>query len=346
MVKGDERRLEVHSAVPPFRDLQTLVEAVERLDALGVSGVFVPDHLFISHGVPRREASGSPDPPTLLASIGAISPRMSVGSIVCNIGLRDPVLLFRQFAQLAQLLGGERVVAGIGAGWNPEEYDAVGCTMPAYMERMDRLEEALHIGRSLFDDGFSVFNGDHFTTRNLPLSPRPEQPPRLMVGGGSDRLLKLAGRYADAIDLSGSSRRTGLAGRHPYQSETRRRLSTTVEDLERSIAIVRSEAADAGRSADAVSFSVAITHIRFGSTTEVEAWERDLCQQAGLKPRSLSECPYVIAGSPLDAASQLRERLERLQLRSVMMLPGPELETVMTKVVPLLSPVRHTRHKD
>jgi len=44
--------------------------------------------------------------------------------------------------------------------------------------------------------------------RDLPLSPVPEHPPALLVGGGSDRVLRMAGRYA--LDHSRTPSRTGL----------------------------------------------------------------------------------------------------------------------------------------
>jgi alkanesulfonate monooxygenase SsuD/methylene tetrahydromethanopterin reductase-like flavin-dependent oxidoreductase (luciferase family) len=39
---------------------------------------------------------------------------------VSNVGLLHPALVLRQFAQLAVLVGGQRVLAGLGAGWNRE----------------------------------------------------------------------------------------------------------------------------------------------------------------------------------------------------------------------------------
>jgi hypothetical protein len=41
----------------------------------------------------------------------------------------------------------------------------------------------------MFDNGIATLEGEHVVARNLPLAPRPEVPPRLLIGGGSDRVL-------------------------------------------------------------------------------------------------------------------------------------------------------------
>ena len=122
--------------------LAQLSDDVRRLDDLGVHGVLLTDHLFMSHGKPRAEAQRPNEPMVVLGAIAALSSRLRLGTIVSNIGLLHPALVLRQFAQLAALVGGERVVAGLGAGWNREEFEALGMPMPRFGERLQRLEEA------------------------------------------------------------------------------------------------------------------------------------------------------------------------------------------------------------
>jgi alkanesulfonate monooxygenase SsuD/methylene tetrahydromethanopterin reductase-like flavin-dependent oxidoreductase (luciferase family) len=209
---------------------------VAELDAVGVAGALAGDHLFIGTGGSREEARRPAEPLTTLATVATLSDRLEVGTIVSNIGFLHPALVLRQFANLANLIGGQRVLAGIGAGWNREEFEAIGQPMPGFRARMARLEEAACLARQLFDHGLASLEGAHVVARELPLSPRPATPPRLLLGGGSDRLLHIAGRYADALDLNGSSRRGGVVGPDLPGADTRRRLSTTVSDLEASVA--------------------------------------------------------------------------------------------------------------
>ena len=82
----------------------------------------------------------------------------------------------------------------------------------------------MRLARALFDEGFADLDGEHVVAHDLPLAPSPETPPRLLVAGGSERLVRLAGRYCDHIDLNAPSHRQS-------RIEPQRKLMTTVEDL-------------------------------------------------------------------------------------------------------------------
>ncbi len=316
--------------------LPELRERVRLLEGLGVSGVLVSDHLFVSGGGPRAEARRPPEPLTTLAAVATLSDRLRVGTIVSNIGLLHPVLVLRQFAQLAALFGGERVMAGLGAGWNREEFDAIGLEMPNFGARMDRLEEAARLARRLFDDGIASLDGQHVVARELPLAPQPAMPPRLMLGGGSDRILDVAGRYADALDLNGSSRSGRVAGPDLLAADLRRRLGTTVSDLEASVARVRAASEAAGRPSNAVSFSVLIGSLEFCRQSEAPSAAARICAAAGLPARSLDECPYVLLGEPQRMIDLLSERRERLGLEAVILMGAIDPRRFCEEVLPRL----------
>src|SRR5579859_1704917 len=223
--------------------LAELRSSVAWLEGVGANGVVLPDHLFVGGAGGRR---GS-DPIVLLAAIAAISDRLKVGTSVSNVGFQHPALVVRHFAQLAVLIGGERVLAGLGAGWNREEFEALGMPMPSFTKRMDRLEEASRLARELFDRGVANLEGSQVVARELPLAPLPGTPPKLFLGGGSERLLDIAARYADVLDLNGTSQAGALRGQNLTQADQQRRLSTTVSGLEASTSYVRSASERAGR---------------------------------------------------------------------------------------------------
>jgi alkanesulfonate monooxygenase SsuD/methylene tetrahydromethanopterin reductase-like flavin-dependent oxidoreductase (luciferase family) len=298
-----------------------LREQIRSIEQAGLDGVFATDHLFVSHGKPRREALSGGDPFVKLAVAGALSERLMLGTSVVNIGLAHPALAIRSFIELATQFGGERVLAGIGAGWNREEFDALGMEFAPFARRIDRLEEAARLARALFDEGFAELAGEHVTASDLPLGPPCSPPPRLLLGGGSDRLLEIAGRYADVVDLNGSSRRLKLGGPHPVRKDAVRRLTTEVRDLEDSAQRVRRSASAAGRDPDLVEFSVLVSEIRFCPTPDVEAVEAEICAQAGIDPQSLAECPYVFVGPPERMKQQLAERARRIGLRHLILVP-------------------------
>ncbi|MHB8296573.1 MAG: LLM class flavin-dependent oxidoreductase [Acidimicrobiales bacterium] len=327
-------------ALSPPSGIEELRVQVARMERLGVGGALVSDHLFAARGPsPARGSSPArrgapPDPFVVLAAIGALSESLTLGTIVANIGYVHPAFVLRHFAELACLYGGDRVLAGIGAGWAPEEFDALGLVMPGHAARMDRLAESLRLARQLFDEGMASIEGSSVVARDLPFAPMPESPPRLMLGGGSDRLLELAGAFADHLDLNGSSRRLRLGRALARERDGLRRLTTTVADLEASVAAVRSAAASAGRNPGDIGLSVLIDTIEPCEAGQVRAREEALCARRGAEPARLEACPYVLFGTPARMSELLAERRERLGLTSFIVRDGPHLELFMNEVAP------------
>jgi alkanesulfonate monooxygenase SsuD/methylene tetrahydromethanopterin reductase-like flavin-dependent oxidoreductase (luciferase family) len=301
-----------------------LRDRVRALEDAGATGVSVSDHLFYTRdGVPRGSGvEPGCDPVTTLAAVAGCSERLAVQTVVMNSAWMHPALLLRHFTQLAVLLGGERVTAGLGAGWSAEEFDAVGLTLPRFSARMDRLEEVLRLARSLYDRAIVSADGPHVVARDLPLSPVPATPPRLLVGGGSDRVLRMAGRYADVLDLHGDPRHGRVAGATMAEArhgDVQRRALTTVDDLGGRIGLVQAAAAEAGRPPVAV--STQIWYVAFAdSPTAVRAAEEELCAGwARLPYRPLDRSPYLMLGTPAQMVDALLERrqaygLERISL--------------------------------
>ena len=303
--------MELLVSLGPVRDLARLRPRIERLDSLGIDGVLLSDHLFFAPGGDRGGAFRTNEPFVVLGAIAALSDRLSVGTLVANVGIAHPGLILRHFAQLAGLVGGDRVVAGIGAGWNTEEFDALGLEMPPHDARLSRLEEACRVAHGLFDDGVASLDGDYVVTRSLPVAPQFEGRPRLLLGGGSDRLLDIAGRYADHVDLNGSSRRKPLGRTLPLFDDTARRHTTTVDDLVDAAARVRDVAASAGRPRPTC--SVAIDTLTVGSTPDA----------------SLAECPYVLGGDAEEIAATAGQRAARIGLDALILPEVAELDAVV-----------------
>lgn len=302
-----------------------------------MAGVLVGDHLFIAQGAARSDAWRPSDPLTSLAAIGALSDRLILGTIVVNVSLLHPALVIRHFAQLAALYGGGRVLAGLGAGWNPEEQEALGQEMPAHRARLDRLEESLQLARQLFDHHLATVEGAQVVARDLPLAPIPQVPPRIMLGGGSDRLCELAGTYADHLDLNGSSRRSPVLRSAPLASDRARRAATTVEDLEGSVERCRGAAEAAGRSPGCVTYSVTIDTIEPCEAGEVAAKEGRYGEERALgKGADVAQCPYVLIGPPERMAALVTERQERLGLSAIILGDGPALDVMCSAVLPLI----------
>ena len=234
----------------------------------------------------------------------------------------------RHFAQLAVLVGGERVTAGLGAGWNAPELDALGMRLAPHQDRVERLEETLAIARQLFDTGVANLDGRFVTAHHLPLSPRPGTSPRLLVGGGSDLVAQLAGRYADVVDLQGHPRYATRTGRHnQHRADAQRRALTSVDDLVEQMKLARSAAEAAGRSPNVVRASVQIVRVVYASGSKREDAERDLhARWPELSTRPIAENPFVLIGEPALMADVLNERADRLGLDRISLCQGSDIK--------------------
>jgi alkanesulfonate monooxygenase SsuD/methylene tetrahydromethanopterin reductase-like flavin-dependent oxidoreductase (luciferase family) len=305
-------------------------DTAERLEKLGVTGVIQGDHPFIPT-VPYTDpiAGMAAECLTVLTTVAAFSTRLRIATLVANVGIQHPLLLLRKFANLAVIHGGERVYAGLGAGWSRHGFEAVGIEMPSHDERLDRLEESVLLARELFDNGFADFRGDHVVAAEVPLAPRAETPPRLLLGGGSARLLELAGRHADHLDL-------GVPAHLRAENEFQRKLLATTFDLERAAGIAREAAATVGRDPHELTLSVLMTNVVFCDESQIPAEEEAICRAVKLEPRSLAKCPYVLLGEPQRMADTLSALQEHLGL-SWIVLPYDAVDRFCSDVAPLLT---------
>jgi alkanesulfonate monooxygenase SsuD/methylene tetrahydromethanopterin reductase-like flavin-dependent oxidoreductase (luciferase family) len=332
---SDRARLKVFVGDVHAGTFGELREKVARLENLGVDGYLHGDHLFMRGDDGEVDVTAAADPFSTLAAVGALSERLILGTLVANVGLCHPALVLRHFAQLAALFGGDRVLAGIGAGWNAMEFEALGDPMPSIAHRMDQLAGAAELARAWFDTGSATMRTPTFGACELPIAPPLDMPPRLMVGGGSRRLMEIAGRYADHVDLHPLSRRrpdpSGTGG------ELRRFLETTMSDVQRCVEALEAAEQAAGRASGTVGRSMWMGPIAFSDGADGRAAEQQLCRSAGLEAHELRQCPYVLLGEPSEMANLLADRRERLGLDAVVVGAGPELDRFMTEVVPRLA---------
>jgi alkanesulfonate monooxygenase SsuD/methylene tetrahydromethanopterin reductase-like flavin-dependent oxidoreductase (luciferase family) len=100
-------------------------------------------------------------------------------------------------------LSGGRADIGVGAGWLEEEFREFGYGFPPLGKRLDQLEEALTIIRSLLHDDVTSFHGEYYQVDNAVCSPKPVNPNiRLWVGGrGKERTPRIAARHADGFNM-------------------------------------------------------------------------------------------------------------------------------------------------
>jgi F420-dependent oxidoreductase-like protein len=156
------------------------------------------DHLYQIPGI------GSTAEPMLegwsvLSALARETETVRLGTLVTGVTYRNPAMLAKQVTTLDVVSGG-RAILGLGAAWNEEEHIGYGIEFPPLKERMDRLEEALTIAKLMFTEERPSFEGKHYRLHEALNSPRPIQaggPPILVGGGGEQRTLRIAAKYAD-----------------------------------------------------------------------------------------------------------------------------------------------------
>jgi len=167
-------------------------------------------------------------PIAALATVAAVTTRLRVGTLVIDNDYRHPVVLAKEAATLDVLSDG-RFELGLGAGWLRAEYERAGMSFDTAGVRIGRLEEAIHVIKGLFGQAPLTFAGRHYTIDALNGFPKPVQRPHppILVGGGSPRILRLAGRLADTVGILTASVATGVQVDDPAE----RLASRTVEKL-------------------------------------------------------------------------------------------------------------------
>lgn len=143
---------------------------------------------------------------TALAALAQATRRVRLGCLVTGITYRHPAVLAKMATTVDHISGG-RLELGVGAAWNQPEHRAYGFPFPPLKERMDRMEEALHLIKLLWTaEGPVTFRGRHYQLEEAPFSPQNRQrphPPILVGGGGEKRTLRIAAQYADAVNFHG-----------------------------------------------------------------------------------------------------------------------------------------------
>lgn len=175
--------------------LRILMEAGRLIESLGFDGLFIHDHPMLS-----------PDPWICLPALAAVTERVMLGSVVNCVYYRHPAHLARMATDLDQLSNG-RVMLGIGSGWSKPEFMAFDKPFRTNVERLIGVEETAIILEGIWGPEPFKFEGEHFQTQNMRLSPGPVQQPRppLMIAGTGEKVtLRQVAQYADACNLDES----------------------------------------------------------------------------------------------------------------------------------------------
>ena len=270
----------------PFASM-TWADSARKLEQLGYSTLFVPDHFHEGFG-----------PITAMATAAVATTELIVAPMVLACDFRHPAVLARELASIDVLSSG-RLEVGLGAGYNPLDYRRSGITHDPPGVRVARLIEHTQVLRALFGDEPVNFAGEHYRITDLDGTPKPFRPggPPLIIAGGGKRLLGFAAQHADIIGVNPS-----LPGA-PDASTAADALGAA---MDRKFELIRQAAGER------------FDHLEFSAWTSVAAITDDMAElrdrlsaRFGVTPDEALESPIVLAGSVGEVVDQLHRRRDR-----------------------------------
>lgn len=179
-------------------------ELARELEDRGFESLFVPEHTHIPTSRKSPFPGGGPlpkqyshtlDPFVTLSWAAAVTTRLRVGTGICLVPQRDPIVTAKSIASLDMMSNG-RFVFGMGGGWNVEEMEDHGAT---YRTRFAMLREHVLAMKALWAEEEASFSGEHVSFEPTWSWPKPAQQPHppLLLGGESDYTLRRVVEYCD-----------------------------------------------------------------------------------------------------------------------------------------------------
>lgn len=206
-------------------------ELARAAEERGFSSLFLPEHTHIptSRGTPwpgggelPDEYRRSVDPLVALAAAATVTTRIRLGTGICLVAQREPIVTAKAVATLDMVSGG-RFTFGIGYGWNREEMEDHGVDP---RRRRDVVREKVLAMQALWRDEAASFHGDHVSLDESWSWPKPVQTPRppVMIGGAAGpTLFAHVAEYADGwIPIGGAGVREALPRLHRAVEEAGR----------------------------------------------------------------------------------------------------------------------------
>jgi probable F420-dependent oxidoreductase len=184
-------------------DPATLARGVE---AAGFESLWVGDHPVIpvstttpmrgtgEAAIPEAYAHVS-DPFVALAMAAAATSTLRVGTGICIVAARPPIITALQVATLDYFSGG-RLLFGVGAGWLKEELEVLGADYP---RRLAQAREHVEAMRALWRDPEASFDGEWVSFPPVRLNPRPAQEggPPVLLGTWGPKAVQRVADWAD-----------------------------------------------------------------------------------------------------------------------------------------------------
>lgn len=302
------RKIRFGTAVSFPDTIQQWRDLARKVEDLGYDVLLVADHM-------SRQWS----PLLALLAAAEATTRLHVGTQVIANDFRRPIVLAKEIATLDLMTEG-RFEPGIGVGHpatsaiGVSDYKQLGIEMDEPGPRVTRLAESLRIIKSYLDSPEPFeYQGQFFSTRETVNYPRPYSTPhpRIMVAGAGPRILKLAGREADIINI---------APRPPIKGMSARGTVGFGLDINGSREIIREAA---GARYDDIELCVFAD--RAVVTNNPGPAREKLASDLGITEQQMDEMPHTLIGEP-DAIADTILKFRDTHDVSYRIVPGALME--------------------
>lgn len=178
----------------------------KQAEELGFESFWVPEHpiLPVQTTSPYRGAPDGAIPPVYgqivdpfvaLARASAVTQTIKLGTGICLVPERHPLLLAKEIATLDHFSGG-RFLCGIGAGWLKEETEIMGGDFP---HRWTQTRDAILAMKVLWTQNEAEYHGTHYHFPPVRSFPKPAQKPHppIFLGGTAKQAFKRVVEWGD-----------------------------------------------------------------------------------------------------------------------------------------------------
>ena len=181
-----------------------IVELACHLEDRGIESLFVPEHTHIpasrrtpfpSGGPLPKEYSHTLDPFVALAAVASRTTKLRIGTGICLLIERDPIVTAKVVASLDHLSNG-RFELGLGAGWNAEEMQNHGTK---FEDRFRVLVDRAKAMQKIWTEQEASYDGEFVQYDSIWSWPKPVQKPHppLLLGGETKHTLRRVVDFAD-----------------------------------------------------------------------------------------------------------------------------------------------------
>jgi alkanesulfonate monooxygenase SsuD/methylene tetrahydromethanopterin reductase-like flavin-dependent oxidoreductase (luciferase family) len=178
---------------PPAQVFAEVAEQTRLADELGYHTAWFAEHHFSNYCL-------CASPLMMVAHCASITKKIRLGTAVLVLPLYNPARLAAEIAT-ADALSNGRLTLGIGAGYQPYEFDRFGVDLKQNLEMTEEFAEILDLA---LNRGFFSYDGKHYRLPETHIPARPVQNPLpIYVAGHTQAMFRAAARRGYRVLTSG-----------------------------------------------------------------------------------------------------------------------------------------------